>query len=61
MSRSDKEKILIDALIAARCPCWVHNAAITNDIEALRKIALWHCDWNNNVRVAVLSHEDACK
>jgi len=36
-----------DALKAAQCPVWVHNAAVTNDIEALRGIALWHANWWN--------------
>jgi hypothetical protein len=42
--------VLLGALEAASCPVWVHNAAITTDIEALRRIALWHADWNNTAR-----------
>ena len=42
------------ALMAAGCPCWVHNAAHTDDIEALRRIALWYSNWNNNVRLPAL-------
>lgn len=42
--------VLLGALEAASCPVWVHNAAITTDIEALRRIALWHADWNNTIR-----------
>jgi hypothetical protein len=38
---------LLAALEAGNCPVWVHNAAITNDIEALRKIALWYAGWWN--------------
>lgn len=45
---------LIRALEAGKCPCWVHNAGITTDIEALRKIALFHADWNNEIRIKVL-------
>lgn len=45
---------MAEALRAAACPCWVHNAGITNDIEALRRIALWHADWNNSYRVPLV-------
>jgi hypothetical protein len=37
----------LHALIKAQNPHWVHNAAITQDIEALRKIALYHAKWWN--------------
>ena len=33
---------------------WVHNAGITDDIEALRKICLAYSDWNNNVYVPLM-------
>lgn len=46
---------LLAALESGGCPCWVHNAAHTNDIEALRAIALWHADWNNNIRIAAIT------
>jgi hypothetical protein len=37
----------LHALIKGMNPHWVHNAAITQDIEALRKIALYHAKWWN--------------
>lgn len=46
---------LLAALKEADCPVWVHNAAITNDIEALRAIALWYMTWNNDVRMAAIA------
>jgi hypothetical protein len=46
---------LLAALETAACPCWVHNAAITDDIEALRKIALWYADWNNGPRLSAIA------
>lgn len=48
------EEKMRQALQQGACPVWVHNAAITDDIEALRKIALWHADWNNHVRIPAL-------
>jgi hypothetical protein len=36
------------ALIAGYSRSWVCNAAITSDIEALRRICLEHADWWNN-------------
>lgn len=46
---------LLEALESAQCPCWVHNAALTNDIEKLRAIALWFGKWNNDVRVPAIA------
>jgi hypothetical protein len=40
---------LLEALEAGHSKCWVHNAAITQDIEALRRIALERADWWNNI------------
>lgn len=37
----------LHTLIKGKNPHWVHNAAITQDIEALRKIALYHAQWWN--------------
>ena len=45
---------MLEALESANCPVWVHNAAITNDIEALRRIALWYSHfWNNQAMPAL--------
>lgn len=52
----EQEESALAALVAAQCPCWVHNAALTSDIEALRRIALWYARWNNNVRVPIIGH-----
>lgn len=46
-----------EALRRGWCPVWVHNAGHTNDIEALRRIALWYADWNNNVRLPALDEK----
>ncbi|HET6453899.1 MAG TPA: hypothetical protein VFI02_05795 [Armatimonadota bacterium] len=46
------------AVEAGGCPCWVHNAAITDDIEALRSIALWYANWNNSTRMPALAEEE---
>jgi hypothetical protein len=46
-------RLAMDALRQANCPVWVHNAAITQDIEALRRIALWFSSWNNTIRLPV--------
>lgn len=43
----DNQKI-IAAVLAGHSPKWVHNAAHTNDIEALRSICLDHAAWWNN-------------
>ena len=45
---------MLEALRAAHCPCWVHNAAITDDIEALRRIALFYADWSNGQRLSAM-------
>lgn len=47
-----------EALNLGSCPCWVHNAALTNDIEALRRIAIWYADWNNKVRLLAMAERD---
>ena len=38
---------LLQALKLARNPHWVHNAGITVDIDALRKICIYYSDWWN--------------
>lgn len=45
---------LLAALESATCPPWVHNAANTQDIEALRAVAVWFGDWNNKVRLPAI-------
>jgi hypothetical protein len=40
---------MLKALEASHSSDWVHNAGITNDIEALRKICLAHVGWWNNI------------
>ena len=40
---------LLQALEAAQEIPWVHNAALTGDLEALRKIALAYADWWNTI------------
>jgi hypothetical protein len=53
--RDDQAKLreaapkLLAALEAGHNKSWVHNAAITQDIEALRRIALEQADWWNNI------------
>jgi hypothetical protein len=44
----DNAEDMLKALEAAYSKDWVHNAAVTADIEALRKICLAHADWWNN-------------
>jgi len=45
------------AMGAKRIP-WVHNAGITSDIEALRRICLAYADvWNNVMRQAIAKAE----
>lgn len=46
---------LLEALEAADQFDWVHNAGITNDIEALRKICLQYSDWWNNTAMPVIA------
>ena len=38
---------MLAALEAGYSTSWVHNAGITNDIEALRRICLEHAKWWN--------------
>lgn len=45
------------ALESARNVPWVHNAAITSDIEALRAICLGYADWWNNQALPLLQEE----
>ncbi|WP_165063997.1 hypothetical protein [Paludisphaera rhizosphaerae] len=45
---------LLNALEAGRSRKWVHNAAITQDIEALRRIALEHADWWNIIAMPLI-------
>lgn len=47
-------KELIEALEAAHFESWIHNAGITDDIEALRDIALDYCEWWNMTALPVL-------
>jgi hypothetical protein len=42
------------ALAAGKSPCWVHNAAHTQEIEDLRRIALAHADWWNRIALPAL-------
>lgn len=53
----------LQALAAAHNPHWVHNAGITQDIEALRRICLYHSHWWNNTAwpalVAAAGSEEA--
>lgn len=37
---------------------WVHNAAHTNDIEALRRICLAHATWWNDQALPILARID---
>jgi hypothetical protein len=39
---------MLRALQLAKNPHWVHNAGITDDIEALRKICIYYADWWNS-------------
>jgi hypothetical protein len=48
MRLCDSAEEMLKALEAGYSKGWVHNAAITEDIEALRKICLAHADWWNN-------------
>ena len=45
---------LLRVLKAAQFTEWVHNAAITNDIEALRKICLAYAAWWNEQALPVI-------
>ena len=45
---------LIAALEAGKSKSWVHNAALTQDIEELRAIALEHCRWWNTVALPII-------
>lgn len=45
----DNAEDMLKALEAGHSRDWVCNAAITEDIEALRKICLAHADWWNNI------------
>ncbi len=44
--------------LSQRMVPWVHNAAITNDIEALRAIALAYSEWNNTICLPALAVAD---
>jgi hypothetical protein len=39
---------MLRVLKLAKNPHWVHNAGITNDTEALRKICIYYADWWNS-------------
>jgi hypothetical protein len=43
----DAAEDMLDALQRADNPHWVANAAITDDIEALRNICLYYANWWN--------------
>lgn len=47
---------MLRVLQAAQFKEWVHNAAITNDIEALRKICLAYAAWWNEQVLPVIAH-----
>jgi hypothetical protein len=53
---------LTATILAGHNPHWVHNAAITDDIEALRKICLYQAQWWNHTAwpalVAVYGDEE---
>jgi hypothetical protein len=46
--RCEAAEEMLDVLLRADNPHWVANAALTDDIEALRNICLYHADWWNN-------------
>lgn len=50
---------LLAALEGAEDIDWVHNAAVTTDIEALRKICLQHADWWNHTACAAIAKAKA--
>ena len=45
---------MLKALEAGHSKDWVHNAGITDDIEALRKICMAHADWWNNIALPLI-------
>lgn len=47
-------QIILKVLQAAHLKEWVHNAAITDDIEALRKICLAYAAWWNEQALPVI-------
>jgi hypothetical protein len=48
-AEQDVRQALQGVVLAGFSRSWVANAAITNDIEAFRRICLEHADWWNNV------------
>jgi hypothetical protein len=46
---------LLTVILEAHIDCWVANAAITSDIETLRRICLAHANWWNFRASKVLS------
>lgn len=46
---------MLRVLQAAQFKEWVHNAAITNDIEALRKICLAYAAWWNEQVLPIIA------
>lgn len=50
---------MLQALKDAEFQSWVANAAITDDIEALRKICLDYADWWNNTASKVIEKAGA--
>lgn len=47
---------LLRVLEAAGTVNWVHNAAITDDIEALRRICLQYAEWWNHQALPIITH-----
>jgi hypothetical protein len=58
-----QEQQFLEVLGQAHNPHWVHNAAITNDIEALRRICLYYSTWWNDTAwpAIVALHGDEAK
>lgn len=50
----------VAALIAAQNSIpWAHNAGVTNDIEALRRIVLAYSDWWNETALPIVERHSA--
>lgn len=52
---------LLDTLKNGKLKSWVHNAALTNDIEALRKICVEWSDWWNYSVLPVLEKAEGAQ
>ncbi len=59
LDQTDMPAVLANELLTAResaqSTSWVHNAAITGDIEALRRICLEHSNWWNNTALPLIA------